>query len=65
MLFTAENLNNHSLLQSSWLLTESSIVGTDRFYVSTFMGQSDKTDIDANVQAVVLDKLGNLLVCLP
>lgn len=65
MLFTAENLNNHSLLQSSWLPTESSIVGTDRFYVSTFMGQSDKTDIDANVQAVVLDKLGNLLVCLP
>jgi hypothetical protein len=29
------------------------------------VGWSDKTDAAADVQAIVLDKLGDLLICLP
>jgi hypothetical protein len=50
---------------SSRLPTESTVVGTDGCYVSISVGWSDKTDAAADVQAVVLDKLGDLLVCLP
>ncbi|GIK07655.1 hypothetical protein Aspvir_003321 [Aspergillus viridinutans] len=50
---------------SSRLPTESTVVGTDGCYVSISVGWSDKTDAAADVQAVVLDKLSGLLVCLP
>ncbi|GFF41087.1 acid phosphatase [Aspergillus udagawae] len=50
---------------SSRLPTESTVVGTDGCYVSISVGWSDKTDAAADVQAIVLDKLGDLLVCLP
>ncbi|KAF4218957.1 hypothetical protein CNMCM8980_008257 [Aspergillus fumigatiaffinis] len=46
---------------SSRLPTESTVVGTDGCYVSISVGWSDKTDAAADVQAIVLDKLGDLL----
>ncbi|RHZ60711.1 5'/3'-nucleotidase SurE [Aspergillus thermomutatus] len=50
---------------SSRLPTETTVVDTDGCYVSISVGWSDKTDADADVQAVVLDKLGDLLWTIP
>ncbi|KAL4998346.1 survival protein sure-like phosphatase/nucleotidase [Aspergillus recurvatus] len=50
---------------STRLPTESNVVGTDGCYVSISVGAADKTDADATSQGVVLEKLGDLLSCLP
>ncbi|KAL4992671.1 survival protein sure-like phosphatase/nucleotidase [Aspergillus falconensis] len=50
---------------STRLPTESDVVGTDGCYVSISVGAADKTDADATSQGVVLEKLGDLLSCLP
>ncbi|KAL2869073.1 5'/3'-nucleotidase SurE [Aspergillus lucknowensis] len=48
------------------LPTESSVVDTDGCYVSVSVGTADdKGDADATSQGVVLEKLGDLLTCLP
>lgn len=47
------------------LPTERSVVDTDGCYVSVSVGKSDKSDANATVQQQVLDKLGDLLTCLP
>ncbi|KAL4914373.1 survival protein sure-like phosphatase/nucleotidase [Aspergillus aurantiobrunneus] len=47
------------------LPTENTVVGTDGCYVSISVGTSDKEDADATLQGQVLDKLGDLLTCLP
>ncbi|KAL4966636.1 5'/3'-nucleotidase SurE [Aspergillus stella-maris] len=50
---------------STRLPTESEVVGTDGCYVSISVGDADKTDADATAQGTVLEKLGDLLSCLP
>ncbi|KAF7974392.1 hypothetical protein HWV62_12228 [Athelia sp. TMB] len=51
---------------STTLPTESSVESTDGCYVSVSVFQgSNKLDANATVQAVVLDKLGSFLTCLP
>ncbi|KAL4932502.1 5'/3'-nucleotidase SurE [Aspergillus undulatus] len=50
---------------STRLPTENTVVGTDGCYVSISVGAADKTDADATSQGAVLDKLGDLLSCLP
>lgn len=48
------------------LPTESTVVGTSGCYVSVSVGRADtKGDASARDQAVVLGKLGKMLVCLP
>ncbi|KAF7122786.1 hypothetical protein CNMCM5793_000896 [Aspergillus hiratsukae] len=46
---------------SKRLPTETTVVDTDGCYVSISVGWSDKTDAAADVQAIVLDKLSDLL----
>ncbi|KAL4748926.1 hypothetical protein BDW72DRAFT_205247 [Aspergillus terricola var. indicus] len=50
---------------STRLPTENDVVGTDGCYVSISVGAADKSDADATSQGVVLEKLGDLLTCLP
>ncbi|KAL2812711.1 sure-like protein [Aspergillus granulosus] len=52
---------------STRLPTETSVIYfTDGCYVSVSVGTADdKTDADAEAQGVVLEKLGDLLTCLP
>ncbi|KAL4907867.1 hypothetical protein BDW74DRAFT_113130 [Aspergillus multicolor] len=50
---------------STRLPTETNVVGTDGCYVSISVGAADKTDADATAQGSVLEKLGDLLSCLP
>ncbi|KAL4976218.1 survival protein sure-like phosphatase/nucleotidase [Aspergillus desertorum] len=50
---------------STRLPTESDVVGTDGCYVSISVGNANKADADAASQGVVLEKLGDLLSCLP
>ncbi|OJJ42823.1 hypothetical protein ASPZODRAFT_76159 [Penicilliopsis zonata CBS 506.65] len=47
------------------LPTETEVIDTAGCYVSVSVGKTDKLDADATLQAVVLDKLSDLLVCLP
>lgn len=48
------------------LPSESDVVGTAGCYASVSVGKAnDKLDADAEQQAVVLQKLGSLLTCLP
>lgn len=50
---------------SKWLPTEKSVVDAG-CYVSVSVGScSDKTTADATAQQTVLDKLGDMLTCLP
>ena len=58
--------NDVTTCGSDRLPTESSVVGTDGCYISVSPGDAaDKTTVDALRQATVLDKLSDLLVCLP
>ncbi|KAI9376108.1 survival protein sure-like phosphatase/nucleotidase [Aspergillus egyptiacus] len=51
---------------STRLPMERFVVGSDDgCFVSISVGRSDKSDADASLQAVVLEKLGDLLTCLP
>jgi 5'/3'-nucleotidase SurE len=50
---------------STRLPTETDVVNTDGCYVAVSVGNTDKRDANATQQAVVLDKLGDVLVCLP
>ena len=51
---------------SDRLPTESDVIGKDGCFVSISVGDaSDKTTADAEKQAVVLEKLGDFLTCLP
>lgn len=50
---------------STRLPTENDVVDTDGCYVSISVGAADKSDADATSQGVVLEKLGDLLTCLP
>ena len=48
------------------LPSETDVVNTDGCYASVSVGNADdKRDANATMQAVVLDKLGDLLTCLP
>lgn len=47
------------------LPTERHVVSSDGCYVSISPGDVDKLTADADVQAVVLKKLGHMLSCLP
>lgn len=47
------------------LPTETEVVNTDGCYASVSVGDVDKTTAPADRQAVVLEKLGGLLTCLP
>jgi 5'/3'-nucleotidase SurE len=50
---------------STRLPTENDVVDTDGCYVSISVGAADKSDADATLQGIVLEKLGDLLTCLP
>lgn len=50
---------------STRLPTETDVVNTDGCYVAISVGSTDKLDANATEQAVVLDKLSDILVCLP
>ncbi|KAH8700741.1 acid phosphatase precursor [Talaromyces proteolyticus] len=50
---------------STRLPTETAVVDTAGCYVAVSVGNTDKRDGNATQQAVVLDKLSDLLVCLP
>ncbi len=44
---------------------ERKVVGTEGCYASISVGKIDKSDAEADVQAVVLAKLEDILSCLP
>lgn len=44
---------------------ERKVVGEDGCYASVSVGDKNKIDADAAVQAVVLKKLSSILTCLP
>lgn len=50
---------------STSLPTETDVVDTDGCYVALSVGNTDKVDGNSSQQAVVLDKLSDILVCLP